>query len=142
MRAHPACSAEWFGIEEATLNYIEQTDILPTFVAYRDGTPVGFVTLRQHSAYAAEIYVMGVVPAEHRRGVGRALLAAAEEHLQAAGVCFLQVKTLSPAHPDATYARTREFYFAVGFRPLEEFPELWDETNPCLQMVKYLCAIP
>jgi hypothetical protein len=26
----------------------------------------------------------------------------------------------------------------MGFRPLEEFPELWGDANPCLQMIKSL----
>ena len=129
---------EWFGIEEATQAYAEQTDVLPTFVAICDDRPVGFLTLRLHSAYAAEISVMGVVRSEQRRGAGRALIAAAETYLRGAGVGFLQVKTLSSTHPDPYYARTREFYFAMGFRPLEEFPELWGAANPCLQMVKSL----
>ena len=39
-----------------------------------------------------------------RRGIGRALLHAVEEHLRREAVEFLQVKTLSPARPDANYA--------------------------------------
>jgi GNAT superfamily N-acetyltransferase len=129
---------DWFGMEEATQAYAEQTDTLPTFVAICDDSPIGFLTLRLHNAFAAEIAVMGVLPSEHRRGVGRALLAAAEAFLRTEGIWFLQVKTLSDTHPDSYYARTRAFYFAMGFRPLEEFPDLWDAANPCLQMVKSL----
>lgn len=127
---------EWFGIEQATVAYAEQTDTLPTFIAVRDEQPIGFLTLRIHNPHAAEIMVMGVLPSEHHHGVGRALVEAAEAYLRAAGVSFLQVKTLSAAHPDPHYARTRAFYLAVGFTPLEEFPDLWDAANPCLQMVK------
>ena len=133
---------EWFGIEEATEAYAEETNLLPTFVARSGGTPVGFLTLRLHTVDAAEISVMGVMPSDHRRGAGRALVAAAEAYLRGAGFCFLQVKTLSSAHPDPYYARTRAFYLAVGFRPLQEFPMLWGEANPCLQMVKVLPAPP
>lgn len=129
---------EWFGIEDATLAYIAQADNLPTFVAYADGVPVGFLTLRQHSPDAAEISVMGVLPAMHRHGVGRALVEAAEAHLKSLAIRFLQVKTLSPQHPDKGYAKTREFYQALGFVWLEEFPDLWDAGNPCLQLIKYL----
>ena len=50
----------------------------------------------------------------------------------------LQVKTLSESHPDAGYAKTRAFYRAMGFHPLEEFKTLWGEANPCLLMVKKL----
>ena len=51
---------------------------------------------------------------------------------------FLQVKTLSDKHPDAGYAKTRAFYLAMGFRLLEEFPDLWGPTNPCWQLMKAL----
>jgi ribosomal protein S18 acetylase RimI-like enzyme len=48
----------------------------------------------------------------------------------------MQVKTLGPSRPDEHYAKTRAFYEALGFRPLEEFKQIWDENNPCLVMVK------
>jgi GNAT superfamily N-acetyltransferase len=38
---------------------------------------------------------MGVVPQEHRHGIGRLLLGEAESRLVTAGVEFLQVKTLN-----------------------------------------------
>jgi ribosomal protein S18 acetylase RimI-like enzyme len=129
---------EWFGIEEATAQYIKDTDTLPTLLASINGEVVGFLTLKQHSDFAAEIHVMGVRPEVHRTGIGHALVEKAEETLRRRGVEYLQVKTLSPAHPDKHYARTREFYQAMGFRPLEEFKELWGEENPCLQLVKSL----
>ncbi|MBN2004412.1 MAG: GNAT family N-acetyltransferase [Anaerolineae bacterium] len=129
---------EWFGIEEATVQYIHDVDELPTFVAWIDGRAVGFMSVKQHFPQSAELYVLGVLPDMHRHGVGRALLDAVEAHLQEQGVEFLQVKTLSPAHPDKGYAQTRAFYEAVGFKPLEEFPTLWGEANPCLLMIKAL----
>ncbi len=52
----------------------------------------------------------------------------------------MQVKTLSDRHPDAGYKKSRAFYAACGFRPLEEFPALWDPANPALQLVKALRA--
>jgi len=82
------------------------------------------------------LYVLGVLPEMHHRGVGRALLARVEAHLREQGVAYLQVKTLSASHPDTDYARTRAFYEAMGFTPLEEFKTLWDEANPCVLMVK------
>lgn len=129
---------EWFGIEAATHQYIEDIQGLPTLLALSEDQVVGFLTLRLHNAYAAEIHVMGVLPGWHRRSVGRALVRAAEAHLHQQEVEYLQVKTLSAAHPDKNYARTRRFYQAMGFRPLEEFPELWGPANPCLQMIKSL----
>jgi ribosomal protein S18 acetylase RimI-like enzyme len=133
-----------FGIEEAIQEFIVQADRLPTFVAHLDGNedtpgaPVGFLTLRQHSPEAAEITVMGVLPEAQRQGVGRALVAAAEAYLRTTQTRFLQVKTLSARHPDPGYAKTRRFYKALGFCPLEEWEGVWDADNPCLQLIKYL----
>lgn len=56
--------------------------------------------------------------------------------LASAGVEFLQVKTLSAKHPDEGYEKTRAFYLAYGFRPLEEFPTLWSPESPALQLIK------
>jgi ribosomal protein S18 acetylase RimI-like enzyme len=124
----------WFGIEEAVHTYARDVAGLPTFAAGRDG----FLALRQHTDAAAEIHVMGVRPESHRRGLGTALLRAAEAFLRERGVQYLQVKTLGPSHPSEHYAATRSFYAARGFRPLEELTAIWGEANPCLIMVKHL----
>lgn len=129
---------QWFGIEAANQMYIRDIDANPTYVAQADGQPVGFLTYVRHFAQAAEIHVMGVLPGMHRQGVGRALVQQLEHDLREQGVQFLQVKTLSSKHPDPGYARTRAFYEGVGFLPFEEFPDLWGEHNPCLQMLKLL----
>lgn len=127
---------EWFGIADAVDHYVEVAEAHPSVIASVGGDDIGITTVMHHSAYAAEIYVMGVAPAQHRRGVGRAMLDHTEAGLAQQGVEFLQVKTLSAAHPDPGYALTRAFYLASGFRPLEEFPTLWDPGNPALQLVK------
>jgi len=127
---------EWFGNEAALVQYIRDVNELPTFVAWMDGCAVGFMTVKQHFPQSADLYVLGVLPEMHHRGVGRALLARVEGYLREQGVEYLQVKTLSASHPDPGYAKTRAFYEAIGFRPLEEFKTMWDEANPCLLMVK------
>jgi chloramphenicol 3-O-phosphotransferase/GNAT superfamily N-acetyltransferase len=129
---------DWFGIEEATLQYIRDIEIMPTILATVKDQVSGFLTLKVHNPHAAEIHVMGVRPEAHHQGIGRALLERAEAYLRQQGVEYFQVKTLSAANPDAGYAKTRAFYQAMGFYPLEEFPLLWDAENPCLIMVKKL----
>jgi GNAT superfamily N-acetyltransferase len=128
----------WFGIPESVADYVAQADTQPTVVASAEGEDVGLLTMVTHTPYAAEVYVMGVLPAYHRHGIGRAMLATAEAWLSERDIEYLQVKTLSPRHPDPGYAKTRAFYLACGFRPLEEFPELWGADQPALQMVKSL----
>jgi GNAT superfamily N-acetyltransferase len=124
---------EWFGIEDATASYIRDVADLPTFGIGDDA----FLSLKLHTPLAAEVYVMGVRRARHRQGLGSTLLRAAEAYLKARAIEYLQVKTLGPSDPDAGYARTRSFYLARGFAPLEEIHGLW-EHNPCLLLVKRL----
>ena len=125
---------DWFGIPQAVDDYVRNVAELPTFAVERDG----FVALKLHGEAAAEVYVMGVRPEYHRRGVGAALLDVAEAYLREQGVEYLQVKTLGPSRPDEHYARTRRFYESRGFVPLEELTAIWGEENPCLIMVKRL----
>jgi GNAT superfamily N-acetyltransferase len=128
----------WFGIPESVADYVAKADTHPTVVASADGEDVGLLTLVSHTPYAAEVYVMAVHPTYHRQGIGRAMLERAEAWLSERDIEYLQVKTLSPRHPDPGYAETRAFYLACGFRPLEEFPELWGTDQPALQMIKAL----
>lgn len=86
---------EWFGIEESREDYIAQSARLPLWAAFSQGEPVGFIVLKQTSAHAAEICVMGVRKEAHRRGVGRALFAALQADARQAGLKCLQVKTVA-----------------------------------------------
>ncbi len=128
----------WFGIEEDLLNYEKEVEHLPTFLATRDGNVLGFLSLKSHNPFSAEIMVMAVRTEYQGKGMGRALVETAESHARGEGIEYMQVKTLGPSRPDEGYARTRAFYEALGFRPLEEFTQIWDETNPCLILVKKL----
>jgi ribosomal protein S18 acetylase RimI-like enzyme len=129
---------DWFGIEKAILEYEQAIGQLPTFLAKSGGSVMGFLSLKQHNSFSAEIYVMAVHPEAQHGGMGRALAEAAEAHSRELGVEYMQVKTLGPSRPDEGYTRTRAFYAALGYRPLEEFPQIWGEQNPCLIMVKKL----
>jgi ribosomal protein S18 acetylase RimI-like enzyme len=129
---------EWFGIEEANRQYLEDIERLPTYLAELNGRIVGFMTIKEHNEFSAEIHIIGVCPELHRKGIGHALHLAVEKDLKEREFEYLQVKTLSSSHPDVNYSKTRAFYFSMGFRPLEEFKLLWGEANPCLQMIKAL----
>jgi ribosomal protein S18 acetylase RimI-like enzyme len=134
LRSLPA----WFDLEEAIIYYSTQIDHLPTWLAYETDRVVGFVSLKQHTPYSAEVYVMGVRTEVHRKGAGRALMEQSQTWLKNQGVEYLQVKTLGPSDSDEGFARTRAFYEAMAFRPMEEIKEIWGEQNPCLIMIKRL----
>jgi len=141
----------WFGIESSNAGYVAAARTLPTYLAWPSGTraaeltpgsdrqPAGVLLAERHFPAAAEIHLLAVQPDLHHRGAGRALVDALERDLLAEGVRLLQVKTLGPSQADAGYQRTRQFYRAMGFEPLEEITGLWP-GNPCLIMVKPLTS--
>ena len=135
LRSLPA----WFGIEEAIVQYCRDLETMETYVAEEEGRIVGFLTLNQHNPATAEVHVMAVREAYHRRGIGRKLMNHVEQSLRAQSVDYLEVKTVGPSKRSAEYDHTRDFYTAVGFLPVEE-TNLWGDANPCLIMIKHLAC--
>lgn len=129
---------EWFGIEEAIVDYVKGVKNSDFYAAYDSEKPVGFISIKSNNVYTSEIYVMGILKEYHNQGIGKKLLKLSEETLIKNKVKFLMVKTLGESDPDINYRGTREFYKRVGFYPLEEIKEIWGEENPCLIMVKSL----
>jgi ribosomal protein S18 acetylase RimI-like enzyme len=130
---------EWFGMEESNRGYVAAAEHLPSWAAFDEtGAVVGVCLARRHNDVAAEIDLLAVPPELHRHGIGRQLVDAVARALQQDGVRLLQVKTFGPSGDSEEYERTRAFYLALGFLPLEERTDIWDESNPCLISVKPL----
>ena len=121
---------DWFGIRESREEYINASGTWTFFAAYRQGSPAGFLCLKETGKATAELAVMGVLSEYHRQGIGRALFEAAREEAVRRGYRFLQVKTVAMGYYE-TYDRTNRFYQSMGFQEFEVFPELWDRANPC-----------
>ncbi len=127
---------DWFGREESNQEYSRgvRNDY---FIAARIGDiPIGFISIKDHNQFTAEIYVLGILKEFHQLGIGKRFMQLVEGELLKSDKKFLTVKTLSGSNPDPYYNKTRKFYKAMGFYPLEEMPELWSEEEPCLYMVK------
>ncbi len=129
---------EWFGIEKAILNYLDDIDKLKTFAIQDNKHILGFLTLKHHFEHAAEIHVMAIHRDKLRQGLGKKLLSHVESYLTSRMVGYLHVKTLGPSHPDTNYQATRAFYHANGFKPIEENNTIWGKDTPCLIMIKKL----
>jgi len=129
---------EWFGIEEAVRNYIEAARSRPMLIAREGDAVAGFLSLTLHNEFTGEIHVMGINKEFHRKGIGKALVEHAEAYLLQRKFEFFTVKTLSPSRESSEYEKTRKFYLALGFKPLEEFKTLWGEANPCLFLAKHI----
>jgi len=127
---------DWFGNEAAIVDYAQKVQGMPFYAAYYGQDAVGFVALKVLNIYTCEVCVIGVLSGCHRQGAGRTLIGRCVDYCNSHGHEFLTVKTLDSSREDEGYARTREFYHAMGFRPLEVFPLHWDKDNPCLFMAK------
>ncbi len=92
---------------EAVELYARELEALPVIASEIDDQVVGIASLNQHTPFAAEIHVMGVLPDFHRRGIGRQLMANAEAIARGNDLALLTVRTLSPARENSDYELTR-----------------------------------
>lgn len=126
---------EWFGIPESNAAYARAAESSETWVAEEDGRAVGVMVLEDQGFSAIDIHVIGVRARRHRNGVGHALVGEALKVARDRGKSYLTVKTQGPSREYEPYRRTRLFYEAVGFLPLEETTAFWGPENPTLIMI-------
>jgi len=128
----------WFGMESGIVDYVEKVKSMPFYAVIENDIHIGFVALKVHNSSTSEIFVMGIVSEYHRKGIGKRLISACEQHCKKHNMEFLTVKTLDASRESESYRKTRLFYLTMGFKPLEVFPLLWDEDNPCLFLAKHI----
>jgi len=137
----PACTSilrslpQWFGIEQAILNYEQSLNDLDGYVAEDGSSIVGFVGLKRYGAFSIEIHIIGIQPERRSSGIGKKLLEYVEENATTPSTRLLHTKTLAPSSPDENFAETRLFWKSSGYIPMEA-NELWGTDNPCQIMVK------
>lgn len=134
LRALPA----WFGIESSIVEYGEKVKNLPFYAVFDSDNAVGFVAVKVHNRFTAEVCVMGILEEYHGRGIGRRLIECCENYCENSGREFLTVKTLDESACSKNYEKTRMFYESAGFKPLEVLPLHWDKDNPCLFLAKHI----
>ena len=127
---------EWFGCEESLVEYVETVEKYPFFGAFTEEECVGFFSGLIHHERTGDIYVCGLHPNHHRKGLGKELYKTLEQYFINQGCEYAMVKTLSSLHTDKHYAITREFYKAVGFKEFYTDHRMWSKEHPCLIMIK------
>jgi GNAT superfamily N-acetyltransferase len=126
---------DWFGLPESNAAYAAIAEREQAWVAEEAGETLGLMVLVDQGFSAIDIHLLAVRPDVHGRGVGKALVRHARAVAQELGKPYLTVKTQGPSANYEPYRRTRAFYDAVGFKPLEEFTAIWGPENPCLIMI-------
>lgn len=102
-------------------------------VAEQDGALCGAaVVLLRATSDAARLYSIAVAPDQAGRGVGRALLAAAEGAALARGCAFLRLE----AHE--SNARAIDFYRRAGYREFGRYPRYYQDRGAALRFEKPL----
>ena len=129
---------KWFGNGQSLKEYIGEIDNLDTYTAWHEKELVGFFSIKYHFETSADLYVLAIKPDFHGLGIGSYLYNLVEAEMKKKEIRFIQVKTLSPKAKNKEYLQTLKFYSKMGFVPLEDFPTLWGEGTPCLQMVKHI----
>ena len=127
---------EWFGNEESLQKYIDTVHKYPFWAAFDNNNCIGFFSVKIHYNRTGDIYVCGIDPNYHGKGIGTLLYKTVENYFTKNGCEYIIVKTLSEINPDKNYAKTRHFYKKIGFNELITLTEMWDENNPCLIMIK------
>jgi len=126
---------EWFGLPQSNTAYCALAERERAWIAEDGDDAVGIMSLADPGFSAIDIHLLAVRQRAHRHGVGKALVRHALAEARALKRPYLTVKTRGPSLPYEPYERTRAFYEAVGFAPLEEFTAIWGPENPCLIMV-------
>ena len=126
----------WFGIAESIEEYTEEVKELLFISIKLDKKVIGFCSLKINYSRNADLLVLGILEEYHRKNIGSQLISFINQYCRKNNIPFMSVKTLSEHHPDKYYMKTRKFYEKCGFNSFEEFPDFWDEKNPCLYMIR------
>lgn len=124
---------EWFGVPENAARHAEAARANPTWLAREGRDAVGALVLTSPTDEACDLHLLAVRRDRHRRGVGLALIEAAEAHARGLGARFLTVRTPGPSASSARHAETRAACRALGFAALAELDGVWEGT-PMLLM--------
>ena len=129
---------EWFGNEKGIQDYVNSVYKYPFWAAFINNECIGFFSGKIHYNKNGDIYVCGIDPNYHGKGIGTLLYKELEKYFIENGCEYIIVKTLSEIAEYEPYLKTKRFYKKMGFSELLTLKEMWDDENPCLIMIKKL----
>jgi ribosomal protein S18 acetylase RimI-like enzyme len=107
---------EWFGNEEALLEYVNTVNKYPFFAAFDEENCIGFFSGKIHYNRTGDIYVCGIAPEYHGKGIGTLLYKELEKYFIENSCEYVIVKTLSEVSQYEPYLKTKKFYTKMGFK--------------------------
>jgi len=69
---------EWFGNEESLQKYVDTVHKYPFWAAFDNNNCIGIFSVKIHYNRTGDIYVCGIDPNYHRKGIGTLLYKAIE----------------------------------------------------------------
>lgn len=131
-RSYEQSAESWARAIQEIATYPETRECI--YVAQDDagqilGVAMGGPEHSHHPLFTAEVYVLYVHPAHHRRGIGRLLLEAVAARLADHGLSSLAIRVLKPN------IQARRFYEALGGQLIQEEP--YEEEGIVLSLVVY-----
>jgi ribosomal protein S18 acetylase RimI-like enzyme len=64
----------WFGLPESNNEYCEAVKKYCFICISADEKEIGFVSIKENNKYVYELYVLGIMEAYHRKGIGKKVL--------------------------------------------------------------------
>lgn len=61
---------EWFAVEESIVDYTRKVQDMIFYIALEDTNPIGFIAVKTHNEFTAEISVMRIMSDFQRKGTG------------------------------------------------------------------------
>ena len=104
----------WQARQSADIGTLLDAEPQNFWMALRENTLVGFIGIRIHPEdKMGEINIIAVSPESQQRGIGRSMMAFAEQHIRDNGMSMVMVETVG----DSGHAPARHAYESFGFEP-------------------------
>ena len=100
---------EWFGNEESLQNYVNTVYEYPFWAAFDNDKCIGFFSCKIHYNRTGDIYVCGIAPNYHGKGIGKLLYNELEKYCLKNDCEYVIIKTLSEITEDENYKKQKCF---------------------------------
>jgi len=109
---------EWLGVEKNIQKYINNLNECQCWAAFDNDECIGIFFGRIFKNGLGDVYIYGIDPKYHRKGIGALLYNKVEEYFKKNGCESVMVNTINGIGPNGDYKKTREFFKKFGFNEM------------------------